>query len=221
MAAGQGTPVLRKETEDESIRWKFDADEFWEHYNVFGDNPDLLMNQIRNVLGMIPSKWRGRADIEEVPNGIKLLTGPNQSSLVSVTVTTDAEKNYSYVPGPTTGNYIPDSLRGKRSPWDRDDVERALMEIFDEYVVEDEEETAKQRMRDTAKQRMRDVRGLTEASKSGLPVPTEVQAHIASFLTGEKGTMKKQTETLKQKASGQSRRKKTKRSAKKRLTRRR
>lgn len=190
MAAGQGSAP----SWDPSIRWKFDSRQFWRDYGSLRD--DTLMNRIIRVLDMIPSQWRGRADMEGVPNGFKIMTGPNQSAMVSLTVTTDADGNYTFKVGPTTGPYMPQSLNGKTSPWNRSDIQAEIEEIFDDYVVEDEKATAKNRAKD--------LRGLAEASqgfefgeKGKNPSP-EAMSNIASFLTGKKATAGTPLEQMRQ-----------------------
>jgi hypothetical protein len=97
----------------------------------------------------------------------------------------------------------------QNNPWKSHEAK--LRDIFEMYFINLEQKEAAERMRD--------VRGLTEVSKSGLPVPEDVQSYIASFLTGEKGTTKMQVASLKKKVTGQGRRKpKTKRISKKRRT---
>ena len=108
---------------------------------------------------------------------------------------------------PNTGEFKYTFQPLQNNPWSGHEAE--LKEIYAPYVYDDDA--------DTAKERMRDVRGLIESSKSGLPVPEDVQGKIGSFLTGEKGDLKSQLAKLKTKATGQGR-KKTKRSSKKRRT---
>jgi hypothetical protein len=114
---------------------------------------------------------------------------------------------------PKTGEFTFTYTPAQNNPWRRH--EARLREIYKDYVVDLEKQEAMKRGRD--------VRGLAEAlrgSKEGVPgLNPDVEAHIGSFLTGKKGSVSQQVETLKKEAKvGTGRRKTKKRVTKKRRT---
>jgi hypothetical protein len=141
------------------------------------------------------------------PDGIKLSFGEQgRSPWTSVTIRAD----------PTTGSLVFSYVPEARNPWQA--KEGTLTEMVTPYVINVKAEEAKKRGRE--------AKGLTSVMKpgeEGLDVgekylPPGVPANILKFLTGEKGSVAQQMKSLKSKATGQGRRKKTKRRSKKHRT---
>lgn len=184
--------------------WKFDEDTFWDEFD--GGGP--LVNRIQAVFARLDSDWTGRPDIDYIDNGVKFITGPDQSSLVTVKVTVvPTTGDLSFDVGPTTGKYMPRELKGKPSPWSDPDIQEDIEDILLDYVVEDKGAIARQRGREA-----KGLMSVVKPGEEGLEVgktylPPGIPATIGSFLTGEKGSLKQQTATLKAKATGTGRRK--------------
>lgn len=143
-------------------------------------------------------RTHSRRTIEEsypAKGGIELAFGELGSRWTSVTIGVQ----------PSTGALTFEYTPAGRNAWKS--KESALAAIFKPYVHNPEA--------DAAKERGRDVKGLAQVMKpgeEGLDVgkqylPPGVPANIASFLTGEKGSVKQQMTTLKAKATGKGRRK--------------
>jgi len=132
-------------------------------------------------------------------------TWPKRDGIVIASGELGAMKSVTMRADETTGTFTFTYSPTTRNPWQSREAE--LTEIFEPYIVN---ATAEQ-----AKKRAKDVRGLAEVMKpkaEGLEVgskylPPGVPANIASFLTGEKGSVEQQRATLKKKATGQGRRK--------------
>ena len=230
MAAGDGT----------NVRWKFDSKTFWRDLSPLRPGSQLTTRINSTIFSRIPSAWSGRADVESIPNGVRFLTGPDQSTMTGTNVTVTPDGDFQFVEDDTNAAYLPRRLQGKRSPWVDEAMIDAIFDVVDDYMVVDTE--------GTAKSRARELRGLAEASKGfefgtrGKNLPDRALANIASFVTGKKetaGTPAEQMRQIRQQvapnyaekleekrtqetlAAMKGGRKKTQRSQKKRLTRRR
>jgi hypothetical protein len=179
------------------VLWKFDSDKFWKDMR----GRTLITKLNNEVFSEVPDLWSGRADVEPIPNGLKFVTGPDQSTLIGVKVTVDPEEsdlNFEF--GSTDSTYYSRSYRGKRNPWNSQHLMDAITDVMYDYIVKDEEATAKKRARS--------IRSLAETSKGfefgtkGRSLPESVQSNIASFLTGSKpsaGTPMEQMRKLRDK----------------------
>lgn len=175
--------------------YKFDTRKFWKDLNSFR-YPSLSDRINRTVFSAIPGAWSGRADVTGIPNGIRFLTGPDQSSMTGLNVTMTPDGDFHFDEDDTNSAHLPRRLQGKPSPWARESIVDAVFDIVDDYSFVDQEATDKSRAKE--------LRPLAEASKGfefgekGRNLPDRALSNIASFLTGKKDTAGTPAEQMRQ-----------------------
>lgn len=189
--------------EDEIVRYKFDNVRFWRDMSAPGA---ALTQKINNdIFSQVNDDWSGRANVETIPNGLRFLTGPDQSTMFGMNVTLDPTGVLRFR-GDNLKSF-PKQLRKLGSPWHQG-LQQAMFNVMEDYVVEDKEAMEKARLA----MRARDLKGLIQASKKGPldDLPEGVRSLIAAKLSGlspTAGPEKQQMAILKAKATGKGRRK--------------
>lgn len=189
---------------DDVVLYTFDKARFWKDMNAPGST---LTSRINNeIFSEVNDDWSGRANVENIPNGLRFLTGPDQSTMFGMNVTLDP-KGVLRFRGDDIKRVSSKQLRKLGSPWHQG-LQQAMFNVMEDYVVVDEEATKKARL----SMRASDLRGVTEASKEGplADLPEGVRSNIASMITGlpaAAGPEKEQMAILKKNVTGKGRRK--------------